>query len=115
MYNRYIPQPDGSFRRSCIQDPRRPPQHRERPAPPKQEHCEPEPPCAEPICEKNPPARECPKSQSSQSAGSFLRQLLPRDLDTGDLIVVLLLLLISADCREDHNTALLTLAMYLFM
>lgn len=48
-------------------------------------------------------------------AGDFLRQLLPKNLDTGDLLIVLLLLLMAGDCREDQNTALLTLALYLFM
>ena len=47
--------------------------------------------------------------------GSFLRNLLPRDFDTGDLIIILLLLLMAGDCAEDQNTALLTLALYLFM
>jgi len=47
--------------------------------------------------------------------GSFLRQLLPKDFDTGDLIVVLLLLLMAGDCEEDKNNALLTLALYFFM
>lgn len=45
----------------------------------------------------------------------FLKNLLPRDFDTGDLLVVLLLLLISADECEDRSTALLTLALYLFL
>jgi hypothetical protein len=45
----------------------------------------------------------------------FLKQLLPRDFDTTDLMVVLLLLLMSGDCQEDQNTALLTLALYLFL
>ncbi len=45
----------------------------------------------------------------------FLKQLLPKDFDTGDLMVVLLLLLMSGDCADDQNTALLTLALYLFM
>ena len=47
--------------------------------------------------------------------GSFLKQILPKGFDTGDLIVVLLLLLMAADCKEEQNTALLTLALYLFM
>ena len=47
--------------------------------------------------------------------GSFLRQLLPKDFDTSDLIVVLLLLLMAGDCPEDQNTALLTLAIYRFL
>ena len=53
--------------------------------------------------------------ENTGSIMGFLKQLLPRDFDTGDLIVVLLLLLMSGDCQEDQNTALLTLALYLFM
>ena len=48
-------------------------------------------------------------------AGSFLRQLLPTSFDTGDLIIVLLMLLMAGDCEEEKNTALLTLALYFFM
>ena len=47
--------------------------------------------------------------------GSFLKNLLPKDFDTGDLFVVLLLLLMAGDCPEDQNLALLTLALYFFM
>jgi hypothetical protein len=48
-------------------------------------------------------------------AGDFLRRLIPKDLDTGDLLIIVLLLLMSADCQEEKNSALLTLALYLFM
>ena len=44
-----------------------------------------------------------------------VKNLLPADFDTGDLIVVLLLLLMSGDCQEDQNWALLTLVLYLFL
>lgn len=47
--------------------------------------------------------------------GSFLKKLLPKDFDTGDLLIVLLLLLMAGDCAEDQNSALLTLALYFFM
>jgi hypothetical protein len=47
--------------------------------------------------------------------GSFLKRLLPKDFDTGDLMIVLLLLLMAGDCQDDQNTALLTLALYFFM
>lgn len=47
--------------------------------------------------------------------GGFLRQLLPKEFDTGDLLIVLLLLLMAGDCPEEQNTALLTLALYLFL
>lgn len=49
------------------------------------------------------------------SVEGFLRQLLPKDFDTGDLLVILLLLLMSGESKESQNTALLTLALYLFM
>ena len=47
--------------------------------------------------------------------GGFLRQLLPKDFDTGDLIIILLLLLMAGDCQEDRNNALLTIALYFMM
>ena len=56
-----------------------------------------------------------PPSKQNTGATDFLRQLLPKNLDTGDLLVILLLLLIAGDCREDRNSALLTLALYLFL
>ena len=45
----------------------------------------------------------------------FLRQLLPRNFDTGDLFIVLLLLLMAGDSEEGRNNALLTLALYFIM
>ena len=107
MYNRYIPQQDGSYRLNRMQDNCKPPVPH--PAPPK-----PEPP----VCPTPPPEpcrpREHRHCQTGESAGGFLRRLLPKDFDTGDLLIVLLLLLMAGDCPEDQNTALLTLAIYLF-
>ena len=64
-----------------------------------------------------PPPRKEPSKHPPQqaNAGDFLRQLLPKNLDTGDLLIIVLLLLMSADGQEDRNTALLTLALYLIM
>lgn len=70
----------------------------------------PPPPCQYKGRPKPPPKEAC-----DSGVLSFLRQLLPRDFDSGDLLVVLLLLLMSGDCSEDQNTALLTLALYLFL
>lgn len=111
MYNRYIPQPDGSYRRNRVQDPQ---QHRPQPPKPKPE----EPPCPppEPECpQEEEHNRPIPPCRKNTGAGDFLRQLLPKNLDTGDLLVIILLLLMAGDCQEDKNTALLTLALYLFM
>ena len=115
MYNRYIPQPDGSYRLNRVEDPR--PQGR----PPIKEICEPSQPTAMPCQEAldcpppPPPKPKEPICGKQESAPGFLRHLLPRDFDTGDLIVILLLLLMAGDCEEDRGTALLTLALYLIM
>ncbi len=102
MYNRYIPQQDGTHQRRRVEEPNRgadapgrlPPQDREYPAPRPTPH---------------------PNGPPTESIGGFLKQLLPKDFDTGDLIVVLLLLLMAGDKPEERNTALLTLALYCFL
>lgn len=90
MYNRYIPRSDGSFEKNQIP---------QQPSPP------PAPPAPPPPMPPRPP----------QSPMTFLKNLLPRDFDTGDLLIVVLLLLMAGDCSEDQNTAILTLALYLFL
>ena len=104
MYNRYVPQPDGSFRRNTAPD-------KSQAQPPPPPHApEPEIPCR--------PPRETPRPAShsgGQSITSFLKNLLPKGFDTADLLIVLLLLLMAGDNPEEQNSALLTLALYLFM
>ena len=122
MYNRYIPQPDGSFRRSKLPEPER----RERPRPAAPRSCRQEPPkqdpCKAPSAPPSRPQKPAPRPQppespcpGSKGVGDFLRQLLPGDFDTSDLMIVLLLLLMAGDQPEERNTALLTLAIYLFL
>jgi len=96
MYNRYIPQRDGSYQRHPAPD-----KHQ---TPPKPQQPESPPP---------PPQQVLPKTHPP--VGGFLRNLLPREFDTGDLIVVLLLLLMAGDCEQERNTALLTLALYFLL
>ncbi len=103
MYNRYVPQADGSYRRSRVGDPPPPP-------------CPPlAPPCDPPKANNPPPCPPSKPQPCKQNSGDFLSRLLPKNLDTGDLIVILLLLLMAGDHPEDQNIALLTLAVYLFM
>ena len=102
MYNRYIPQSDGTHRRKPTPEPPKP-----APAPPPEPICQ-EPPPLRPSTHHNPP-------HSFGGIGTFLRQILPANFDIGHLIAVLLLLLLAADRQEDQNTALLTLALYLFL
>lgn len=115
MYNRYIPQPDGSYRRSNQPDRPSPRQESSRsPAKPDPPPC----PTPEPVL---PPRQECQERKpqihrsQGQSIGQFFRQLLPKDFDTADLLIILLLLLMAGDDQEEQNYALLTLALYLFM
>ena len=110
MYNRYIPQPDGSHHRRRMEEPGKPA--------PKPQNQEPSP-YPEPIPEPpKPPNKECshaPARQDGLGLGSFFRQLLPKELDTGDLLILLLLLLMAGDCEEDRSNALLTMALYFLM
>lgn len=129
MYNRYVQQEDGSFRKSRLTDasaptdvdagtqasvppePLLPPPAL--PLPPRTETP------SEPKPQPAPPKRtaEVPMPQGIQgdSVNSFLKQLLPQNFDTADLIVVLLLLLMSEKETDSPNTALLTLVIYLFL
>lgn len=122
MYNRYIPQPDGSFRRDRVQE-----QRKDSPPPilPRQEQSVQEPvheaessPCRNCV-HNQPPRRPVPprpkKNTPPVGIGSFLKGLLPSDFDTEDLLIVLLLLLMAGENHEDQNSALLTLVLYLFM
>lgn len=94
MYNRYIPQQDGSYRKNRVPEQQKPPEP---------ETCIPDIPAPPPVCHRQ------------QSAESFLRTLLPKGLDTGDLLIIVLLLLMAGDCDDEKNTALLTLALYLLL
>lgn len=114
MYNRYIPQPDGSYRRNKIPDRTEVPPQQPLPPPPQPQEtcCEQEKP--QPRPPQIPPHKP-PKPPADNSALGFLKQLLPKGFDTGDLLIVLLILLMAGSCEEEQNTALLTLALYLFM
>ena len=101
MYNRYVPQDDGRFRKSTLEEPQAGsafPQYG------------PEPPGYDPISQCASDSGHRP-----QKIGSFFHNLLPNDLDIEDLIVILLLLLISERQEGDGNQALLTLGAYLFL
>lgn len=103
VYNRYVPQSDGSYRRSRMEE-----EPKQKQSPPPKHQPEPEPPCPPPREEHRPP-------HQGQNVTGFLKQLLPKNFDTSDLIIMLLLLLLAGDCEEDRTTAMLTLVLYLFM
>ena len=105
MYNHYIPQGDGSYRRSAQPEPRRP-------APPPKPR--PEPPKSEAPCPPPEPPKPEPCHRQSQGILDFFKGLLPRGLDTADLMIVFLLLLMNQD-DEGGLSPMLTLALYFLL
>lgn len=116
MYNHYIPQSDGSYRRNTVPEQNRRPQprpqpHREPPAPPKPEPSQHRPPEPKPEpCPPEPP--HC--APAGEGILSFLKGLLPRQIDTADLMIVFLLLLMNKDC-DDGLSPMITLALYFLL
>lgn len=128
MYNHYIPQADGSYRRSSMPDHSHKQQFNRPPIPtPK-----PPPPCPQPEpapepCQQHPsescvePTHHCPPAprQPEQSGGtgifSFLKGLLPREIDTDDLLIILLIMLMNRDEDCDGLSPMLTLALYFLL
>ena len=126
MYNRYIPQPDGTYQRNRLPDslPRKIAEQSSQqeitthPNPEEKPCCSldiPRSQNAPRMVQQHKPKPQHRKKNYDTSIPVFLKQLLPSNFDSGDLLVVLLLLLMSGDCAEDQNTALLTLALYLFL
>ena len=113
MYNRYIPQNDGCYTRTRIPEQRREPSPPVRKDPPTTNPA-PTPPCQTCACQPVPAPRPC-RQNPPQKVSSFWKQLLPKNFATEDLLIVLLLLLMAGACPEDQNSALLTLALYLFL
>lgn len=106
MYNRYTPGQDGSYRRNRVPDAAEPPQLQQ--TSPSQEI--PEAPKADP--EPTAPPRQ---QEDENRPMNFLTGLLPKDMDKGDLLVLLILLLLLSDGTEDAANPLLTLALFLLM
>lgn len=115
MYNRYVPQNDGTYQRSWVPEPG---SSQPKPQPPSGRppaRRPPAPPGATPGCpppDPPPPPDEC---FSPDNAAGFLRRLLPKDMDTGDLLVLLILLLLLNDGSEDSPSMLLTIALFFLM
>ena len=106
LYNRYIPKPDGTYHRNRVSDP----------DPPRSQHPASSPTANHPQqCSQQPVCNNATPSRQNDSIMGFLKNLLPKNMDTGDLIIVLLLLLMANDCEQDRNHALLTLALYFFL
>lgn len=125
MYNHYIPQSDGSYRRSTMPEgsrkqPSRPQQnpHQQKPSAPP-----PPPPAREPPRQEEPECKPQPETSPqvpctparNDSILSFLRGLLPREIDATDLLVILILLLMNKEDDCDGLSPMLTIALYFLL
>ena len=102
MYNRYVFDPDGSCRKDQVEEP-----VTDQPDLQSPRQDAPEEPVRQ-VCLSH-------FETQKQNPLDFLKRMLPKGFDTGDLIVILLLLLMAGDSREDRNNALLTIALYFIL
>ena len=102
MYNRYVPDAAGVYRQTTVETvpdiPDTPPQ------PPVQ-------PAAPPL---PPPPPALAAEPGRRSLSSLLERFLPRGMDTGDLLVLLILILLAVDGEEEDSlSVILTIAAFL--
>lgn len=116
MYNRYTPQPDGTYRRVREEAPGKPvhpsqPREAASPAPPEPHGAL--PPAEKPSAEKHSAEKPhtAPPPQQPALPG-FLQNLIPAGMDTEDLLIILLILLTAGKDEEAKNSAMLTIALY---
>lgn len=107
MYHRYMPSGNGQYRRQDIPD--------RKPEPPKP----PVPPSPPPMPVLPPPPKpEISKSQPQNTAAPypvpFLEKLFP-GMDSGDLLLLLIMLLLLSEGTEDSVSVVMTLAIFLIL
>lgn len=124
MYNHYIPQSDGSFRRNPVPEPNRRPPRQGPPVPtpapppsptPPPAPAPPPPPPERPEGPPPPPPKPEPGPPPRERPLDFLRRLLPKELDVYDLLIIGLLLLLSSDEQQESLSPLLTIALYFIL
>ena len=111
MYNRYVPNPNGSYERHRVPSP-----------PPASQASRSVTPQAQKAGKPEPPAAPQNRSQTSQKPQAGHMKPAPsrkpaflENFDSGDLLVLLILLLILKEGEEDTLTLLLTIgAFFLF-
>lgn len=84
MYNRYISQPDGSFEKTQVTE------------------------------KKDTPPKQISPHQTAPQSVEILKQIMPFNMDSSDMLVFIMLLLINGGSGNEYN-ALMTLVFYLFL
>lgn len=109
MYSRYTPTEDGSYRRQSVMDAE---------AQPPQPETQIRPDAPASVRPPAPPEDTAPHRAAAHPPTplrALLRRFLPQQMDTGDLLILLIFLLILIDGEEDNRTVLITLAIFLFL
>lgn len=106
MYHRYMPDGNGQYRRQDVPDRKPAPPQPPIPAPPQRE---PAPPFSPP-----PPQSPPPLASLGLNPVSFLEKLFP-GMDSGDLLLLLIMLLLLSEGTEDAVSTVMTLAIFLIL
>lgn len=111
MYHRYMPAGNGQYRRQDVPDrkpaPPAPPQPKPMAAPP------PQPP-APPVSPAPPPPPMPAPAPAAPLPVPFLEKLFP-GMDSGDLLLLLIMLLLLSEGTQDAVSAVMTLAIFLIL
>ena len=103
MYNRYVPDAAGVYRQTTVETVPDAPDTPQMPMQPPACPAPPPPPPPVPAAE---PAR--------RSLSGLLERFLPRGMDMGDLLVLLILILLAVDGEEEDSlSVILTIAAFL--
>lgn len=101
MYNRYVPDAAGVYRQTTVETVPDVPDT-------------PQPPLPPPACPAPPPPPVPAAEPGRRSLSGLLERFLPRGMDTGDLLVLLILILLAVDGEEEDSlSVILTIAAFL--
>lgn len=98
MYNRYTPNQDGSYQKDRM------PEHRSASSKSNTQHSP-----------TQTSSRSSDPHTSNHDVRSVLESLLPGGFDTGDLLMLLIVLLLLRDGSEEAPNALLTIALFFLL
>lgn len=97
MYNRYIPDADGAFRRMTVETGGDAPE------------------AGRPVRQSRTEIQTCAPTEAKRTQPGLLERLLPAGLDAGDLLVLAVVLLLLIDGEEDDRTSILFLLAAFFL
>lgn len=119
MYHRYMPTGNGQYRRQDVPE-RRPAPQQPKPVPQPQTPAPPpmpapsSPPPVPPPMPPHPPAPPKPSGEAAPLPIPFLEKLFP-GMDSGDLLLLLIMLLLLSEGTEDAVSVVMTLAIFLML